>query len=40
MDIKNSHPWQYHHVIFALQFAYAVPRWRNGWSVYVQGVFI
>lgn len=40
MDIKNQHPWQYHHLIFALKFAYPVSRWRDGWGVYPQGVFI
>lgn len=33
------HAWQYHHLVHALQFAYPVTRWRNGWCVYQQGVF-
>ena len=32
-------PYQYHHLIHALKFAYPVSQWRNGWCVYQQGVF-
>ena len=28
------HSWQYYHLVHALQFAYPVSQWHNGWCVY------
>nr|DAO68253.1 MAG TPA: Ras of Complex, Roc, domain of DAPkinase [Bacteriophage sp.] len=35
----DLHTWQYHHIVFALQFAYPVKTWYQGWCVYQQGCF-